>query len=499
MKRFLSIFTVLFLSLSVVSSSGMAAMETSATFTILHFNDFHAQVLPFKKDFNDRETNAGIARLVYEIKKHKKQNTLLMVGGDILQGTPFSTIFKGEESFSMLNHLIDYMVLGNHEFDYGQENLQKLIKMSRFKIFSSNVIYQNGAPYFRETHFIHKMNGIKLGIFGLTTQETYITTHPKNVQGLKFLDEIPTARKMVSQLKQQGAKIIIALNHIGYRNDIALARAVPGIDVIVGGHSHTLLENGVRINQTLITQAYAYGLYLGVIKLVVSLRTGKLLQSHASVVKITPRTPEDSETLKMVKYYNARLDGSLNRVIGETQVFLDGNRETVRVRESNLGNLIADVIKNASRAEIAFMNGGGIRAAIQKGKITVGDVIKVLPFNNTIYTMRITGAALLNVLKKSAGKAHDDGGFLQVSGGLVIKLKNNRLVSVLFNRQPIVPSRYYTVAVSDFLAAGGDGYSEFQNGLNTTPTGITLSDALINFITKTSRVHPVLEGRIVRE
>ena len=454
--------------------------------------------MPFKAKFKDKNASAGIGRLVYFIKKHRKPNSIVMVGGDILQGTIFSTVFKGEAALKIFNNIVDYMVAGNHEFDYGQENLIRLTKLAKFKIFSSNVFKSSGTPFFKQNLFIHKIGGINIGIFGLTTCETPVSTHPRNVSGLKFINETDAARNSIVKLKSMGAKIIIALNHIGFKNDIKLAKAVKGIDLIIGGHSHTKLKKGYKIGKTLIAQAYEYGLYLGIINLVVDKENGKLLSKRAKLIKITDAVPFDREAISKLSYYRQKLKGSLNRIVGTSLITLDGSRETVRCVESNLGNLIADVIKKSASAEIGFINGGGIRASIQKGKISVRDILRVLPFNNTIYSMRLSGADIIKILSKSAGKAKGDGGFLQVSSGIKIVIKNNSLLSLTFLGKQIIKNRYYTVAVSDFMASGGDGYRKFKKAKNIVDTGISLSDALINYISRIKKVRIARQGRIER-
>jgi 2',3'-cyclic-nucleotide 2'-phosphodiesterase (5'-nucleotidase family) len=469
-----------------------------ANISLIHFNDFHSQYLPFKVKFGDKILSAGIGRLIHTIKKFKNTNSLVLIGGDMLQGTVFSTLFKGEAGVKVLNSVADYMVAGNHEFDYGQENIKKLARLAKFKIFSSNIVKSNGVPFFKENFFLRKINGIKIGIFGLTTTETPDTTRRKNVLGLKFLDEILTAKMYTKRLRAMGANVVVALNHIGFEGDIKLAKTVKGIDVIIGGHSHTKLQNGYRVGNTLIGQAYEYGLYLGIINIIVEKTTGQIYSKTAKLIKISKNTLEDTDTLGKINYYRAKFEKRVNQIIGSALVRLEGSREVARYNESNLGNLIADVMKKSAKTQIAFINGGGIRSSIPRGNISVRNVLRVLPFNNTIYSVKLSGKSILKILSKSAGKAKGDGGFLQVSSGLRIIIKNHKLVSATFMGKRISERLYYSVAVSDFLAEGGDGYREFKDRISILPTGITLSDALIGYITKIKNIKAVLHKRIIR-
>ncbi len=495
-SRFGSILTRPFrLALAIVLFA--AATLGASRVTILHFNDFHAQVMPYKVEKNDATPSAGLARLVHLLRSNRTADTLTLFAGDMLLGTEYSTVFKGEAEFSILRGLVDFMTIGNHEFDYGISTLEALRDKNAIPMLLANVSYRDGSrPYTRERFVIRTVNGVKVGLFGLLAENTPDETNPVNVRHLAFASEVATARTMVQELKRQGAQVIVAMTHIGFTKDKALAAAVPGIDVIIGAHSHTMLPVGERIGNTLIAQANWGGSHLGKIVLEYDATSRRLVSSVASLIAATAETPEDPAARAAIDVFKGKLDGKLNEVIGSTGIHLDGERSHVRARETNLGNYIADVLCDAAGAEIALMNGGGIRASIERGQIRIRDVQKVLPFNNTLQTIELPGSALMKILDRAARDAGGGGSFLQVSRDVNLVIRGKRLTQVLYQGRPIQPDRIYKVATIDFLIVGGGGFVEFKEGRNIKAAGGLLSEVVIEAIRKAGTIRPRSEGRI---
>ena len=495
-KKRWAILTILILWLAVAQLGGLAWAD--ARITILHFNDFHGQLLPFEEHRGDEATVGGMARIAALVKEIRGENArqgipcLFLEAGDMLQGTVMSSQFRGEPDFRCLNQMkLDAMVLGNHEFDFGQANLRRLIKLARFPMLAANV---KGLPGIKG--WIVKARGkLRVGIIGLVTKDTPVQTDPRNVAGLEFLDPIETARSLVPKVRQQ-ADLVIALTHLGYEVDRELAEAVPGIDVIIGGHSHTLLEHPVAVGGTLICQAYCQGAYLG--RLDLSVEEGKIADCQGRLIKIDQSIPEDKKIAALVNRWNSQLSESLKQVIGEAQVPLVGDRELVRSQETNLGNLITDVLRSAGKAEVAFINGGTIRASIDAGPITTEELLSALPFRNTLVTMDLTGAQIEEVLNRSASLAPGDGGFLQVSGVSFV-IRGKQAADLRIGGQPLAADRTYRVAITDFLAVGGDGYQTFQQGKNSVDSGNQINDVFIRYLQQEKTVAPQLEGRIKAE
>jgi 2',3'-cyclic-nucleotide 2'-phosphodiesterase (5'-nucleotidase family) len=464
--------------------------------TILHFNDFHAQVMPYKVEKTDSQASAGLARLVTLLKSNRTTNSLTLFAGDMLMGTEYSTVFKGDVEFTVLRGLVDFMTIGNHEFDYGIKVLEGLRDKNSIPMLLANVTYTNGRSFARQKFAMHTIDGVKIGIFGLVAENTPSETNPVNVQSLVFARETTRARSMVQELKRQGAEVIIALTHIGFAQDKALASAVPGIDLIVGAHSHTKLVKGERVGQTLIAQANWGGSHLGRVVLDYDTTARRLRSSEASLIESGPEVAEDVAAKAQIDVYTRQLDGKLNEVIGTTAIHLDGERAHVRSRETNLGNYIADILCQTADAEIALMNGGGIRDSIEKGPIRIRDVRKVLPFNNTLQTIELPGSALLKVLERAARDTAGGGSFLQVSKNVNLVIRDKRLVQALYKGQPIQPERIYKIATIDFLIVGGGGFVEFKEGRNVKLAGGLLSEVLIEAIRKAGTIMPRSESRI---
>lgn len=468
--------------------------------TILYFNDYHGHILPFKAHFNDEHMVGGMARIATIVKQIKEENgenrvpTLFLCAGDVLQGTPMSTVFKGEPDFLCLNEMgLNAMVLGNHEFDYGQENLNELRNTAKFAILGANVLSERGQAPIVRSYYTRNLHGVRIHIMGLVTEETPITTHPKNVEKLVFADPIHTAKEVIAKLDTDD--IIIALTHLGYEEDKKLAKAVGDIDIIIGGHSHTKLERPVKLGNTIICQAYEYGEFVG--RLDLDVEEGRISHVTGSLIPVTEDIEEDETIKEIVDGYAAKLDESLKQVIGTAVVPLNGEREDIRNRETNLGDFIADVMRAAGKSDIAFINGGGIRASIDQGDITVEEVLTVLPYNNYLTTLKLTGSELMTILTRHAGLEPGDGAFLQVSG-LRIEITNNMVTMLSIGGKQLEAEKLYTVATNDFLAAGGDGYETFKNGRNYLDTGLLLSDIVINHIKMSGEINAETDGRIIK-
>lgn len=462
MKKVTSLVLVTLLILSSFSFAFAADVETTKI-TIIHTNDTHARL-------ESTATEIGFAKIATLIKEAKaaNPNTLVLDAGDTLHGMPIVNISKGENAIKVLEAAgYDYMTLGNHDFNYGKERLFELRDMSQVEMLSANILNEKGEYVFTP-YVIKEVGGVKVGIFGLTTPETAYKTSPTNVEGLTFADSIEVSKKMVEELKDK-TDVIIALAHIGLDESSvvtskAIAEAVDGIDVIIDGHSHTLLETGNLVNDTLIAQTGNYDQNLGYVNL--ELQNGEVVNKTAELLKAetAANTLADPDLTKVIDEVKAANQPVFDKVVAKTDIYLDGVRANVRTKETNLGNLSADAVKAASGADIGFVNGGNIRVDIQPGDITFGKVAELFPFGNTIQVKKITGETLLAVLEHSvSGYPAAQGGFLQVSG---LKFEfdpaqpvGSRVIEVIVGDKPLDKSAEYTVAINDFLGIGGDGYT----------------------------------------
>jgi len=462
------IFSLVLICLLILSSFSSAfAADKTTTITIIHTNDTHARLI-------STDTNIGFAKIATLVKEAKaaNPNTLVLDAGDTLHGMPIVNISKGENAIKVLEAVgYDYMTLGNHDFNYGQERLLELRDMTSVGMISANILDKNGKKLFTP-YVIKEINGVKVGIFGLSTPETAYKTSPANVTGLTFENPIETAEKIVNEIKDK-TDIIIGLVHLGLDGGSEftserLANEVDGIDVIIDGHSHTLLEKGLLVNGTLIAQTFEHDKNVG--KVTIEVSNGNVLSKTAELINAsaTAQVAQDPELIKIIDKINAENEPVFAQVVAKSDIYLDGVRTNVRTKETNLGNLSADAVRKAAGADIGFVNGGNIRTDIQPGDITFGKLAELFPFGNTVQVKKITGEDLVKVLEISV-QAYPEaqGGFMQVSGLTFefdpSKVAGSRVVGVKVGESQLDLTEEYTVAINDFLGIGGDGYDLFKN------------------------------------
>jgi len=472
---------------------------------IIHTNDFHGNLLPQKAKRVSKTSKVGgsayIATLIEKIRKENKGKCLLLDAGDIAQGTPVSNYFKGKPVVEVMNYLnYDAMTIGNHEFDWRQPALKEMIKLAKFPVVCANVVYEKDPArtiFDVKPYIIKRVNGINVGILGLTTPRTPIITKAVNVKGLKFLDPAKTAIKYIPKMKKDGADIIIALTHLGFQDDIKLAKDVKGIDIIVGGHSHTKLINPKKVGNTIIVQASKYGRYVGKLELEVCSK-GKKIESYTEKNELIPvinseLTP-DKQVVKIIMKYEDKIAPIMKKVVGKTEVDLVRSKGKGNA-DCNLGDLITDGIRAKTGADVALYNSGGIRAEIYAGDIKAEDVFKVLPFENWLVTARMKGEDIVKLLEHGASGKY---GSAQVSGVTFSidysKPKMSRLSDVMIGGKPLKKDKYYIISTIDFVFGGGDGY-DFKNARDIK-YGDHIRDVITEYIKKNSPLKIKADGRI---
>jgi len=498
MKKVLSLVLVVLLILSSFSFVFAEDAET-VKITVIHTNDTHSRLI-------GTNTEIGFAKIATLIKEAKEANpnTLVLDAGDTLHGMPIVNISKGENAIKVLEAAgYDYMTLGNHDFNYGKERLFELRDMSQVGMLSANIVDENGE-YIFTPYVIEEVGDVKVGIYGLSTPDTVILTNPNNVVGLVFKDPIEVSKEMVEELEDK-TDVIIALAHLGLDESStltskALAQEVEGIDLIIDGHSHSMLEAGQLENNTLIVQTKNYGQNLGYVDIEilegeVTGITARLLAA-ADTADVVP-DPDLQKTIEDIEAANAEV---FNEVIATTDVYLDGVRENVRTKETNLGNLSADAARAATGADIAFVNGGGIREDIPVGDITKGKIAAIFPFGNTIEVKKITGADLKAMLEWSVSDyPAAKGAFLQVSGLEFsfdpAKEAGSKVVEILVGGEAFDEAKEYTVAINDFMSTGGDGYSMLADYDVLAIYG-TYEEIIIDYLATNGTAGSEVSGRI---
>lgn len=509
-KRILSLLLITVLVLSNISmvfandATIISAQADAKKITIIHTNDTHARV-------KDSDGGFGFAKIATIVKQAKENNpnTLVFDAGDTLHGMPIINISQGANAVKILNAVgYDFMTPGNHDYNYGQKRLMELSEMAEFEMLSANILDSEGEYVFKP-YEIKEIDGVKIGIFGLTTPETAYKTSPTNVEGLKFADAIEISKKMVEELKDK-ADIIIALAHIGLDESSvitskAIAENVEGIDIIIDGHSHTTLQNGLLVNDTLIAQTGDHGKNLGFVEIEVV--DGQIVKKEARLMASADNADinADEEVADLIAGIDEENKPLLSKVVAKTDIYLDGVRENVRTKETNLGNLSADAVRSASGADVGFVNGGNIRIELNPGDITFDDVSKLFPFGNTITVIEMTGAEIIEALENSvAGYPAAQGGFLQVSG-INFKFSKDREVGSRVYETKIGDqlidtaeelAKKYTVAINDFLADGGDGYNVMKGKTVVGEIG-TYEEVFAAYLNSNGTKGCEVSGRIV--
>ncbi|MDA5095670.1 bifunctional metallophosphatase/5'-nucleotidase [Aliiroseovarius sp. KMU-50] len=518
MKQFLT--TVGALALS----AGTAAADYSLT--ILHTNDFHARFEPISKydsgcsaeDNTEGKCFGGSARLVSALAdaRARSNNSILVDGGDQFQGTLFYTYYKGKLAAEMMNKMgYDGMTVGNHEFDDGPEVLRGFMDAVDFPVLMSNADV-SGEPLLHDKlakSVVIERGGEKIGMIGLTPQDTDELASPG--PNVIFTDPVQAVQGEVDKLTEMGVNKIIVLSHSGYGVDQKVAAGTTGVDVIVGGHSNTLLSNTneraegpypTMVGNTAIVSAYAYGKFLGELNVTFD-DAGNITEAKGEPIIMDAAVAEDDVTKARIAEAAAPLEEIRNRVVANTAEAIDGERGSCRAVECAMGNIIADAMLDRVKdqgIQIAIQNGGGIRASIDAGDVTMGEVLTVLPFQNTLSTFQVDGATIVAALENGVSQHEEGAGrFPQVAGMSyafdVSKPAGERISDVMVGGEPIDPAKVYGVVSNNYVRNGGDGYKMFRGAMNAYDFGPDLADVTAEYMAKMGPVKPMLDGRITKK
>ncbi len=515
MKRFLSA------TAALAVTTGMAAAEYNLT--ILHTNDFHARFEPISRfdsgcsgeDDAEGKCFGGSARLVTAIAdaKARSDNAILVDGGDQFQGTLFYTYYKGALAAEMMNKMgYDAMTVGNHEFDDGPEVLRGFIDAVDFPVLMSNADVTR-EPLLAETlpkSVVIERGGERLGLIGLTPQDTDELASPGD--NITFSDPVAAVQEQVDLLTADGVNKIIVLSHSGYGVDQRVAAETTGVDVIVGGHSNSLLSNTnedavgpypTMVGDTAIVQAYAYGKFLGELNVTFD-DAGAVISAVGEPLIMDATVTADEATVARIVEAALPLDEIRNAVVADAAEAIVGERDACRARECEMGNLIADAMLARVQdqgIEIALQNGGGIRASIDAGEVTKGEVLTVLPFQNTLSTFKVTGATIVAALENAVSQHEEGAGrFLQVAGISyafdVSQPAGSRISDVMVGGAPIDLEKLYGVVSNDYVRNGGDGFDMFKTAQEAYDFGPDLADVTAEYMAANAPYTPYLDGRI---
>ena len=507
MKKILSLLLAVVMVFGLMTAAFAADADLAGKTVVLHTNDVHGQV--------DLYAKVAALKKDYEA---KGADVILVDAGDYAQGTPYVSDSQGKTAIELMNAAgYDVVTLGNHEFDYGYANLQRIMKDAKFKVVC-NIKY-NGKLAFDASYVVETKGGLKVGFLGLTTPETSTKAHPAKIKGVTFMAQnalYSFATQEAANLKADGSDVVIALTHLGVDPESKPNRSTDlyanakGIDFIIDGHSHTKMtegENGEPIQSTETKLKY-----VGVV--VIDNATKKIESNE--LIQLDGYANEDADTKAAADAIITDVDARLGAVFAKSEVELNGKRDPgVRTQETNLGDLITDALMWYATKDgkldvpadhiVAVTNGGGIRASIKAGDITMKDINTVLPFGNTVAVVYISGEKLLESLEAATQSAPTAlGGFPQIAGinlslctGAAYDKQDetypggstyygpksiNRVTINSINGKPFRAKDTYAVVTNDFMAAGGDVYYAFASSPKIVDTGTPMDEALVEFI-----------------
>ncbi|CAN7145028.1 5'-nucleotidase C-terminal domain-containing protein [Rhizobium sp. LjRoot254] len=528
-----------FIRLAMLGASAFA-LSAGAAFAdyelnILHINDFHSRIESINKfdstcsaeDEGKGECFGGAARLLTAINETRAalagKNVLLLNAGDNFQGSLFYTMYKGTVEAEMLNAMkFDAMTVGNHEFDDSEDALAPFLDKVQFPVVTANVVagFSSKIKDKIKPSIVLDVGGQKIGIVGAVTNDTpEIATPGPNI--MIGIDE-QAIKDEVAKLKAEGVNKIIALTHVGYPRDLAVIAKIPDVDVVVGGHTHTLLSNtdkdaagpyptmvdnpgGYKVP---VVQAGQYSKYLGDLNVVFD-DAGVPKSAKGDPILVDAKFKPDAATVTRIAELAKPIEELKNKVIGESAEAIDGDRKNCRAKECAMGNLVAEAMLDRVKDQgvtIAIQNGGGVRASIDAGPVTMGEVLTVLPFQNSVATFQITGADLTAGLENGLSQLEEGAGrFAQVAGMKYSfdpkKPVGSRVISVEVmeggKMVALDPAKTYSVVTNNYVRGGGDGYKIFaEKAKNAYDFGPSLEDVTAAYIGKHSPYKPFTDGRI---
>lgn len=483
---------------------------------LLHFNDTHGHI---ESSRVNRVPVGGFARLATLIQRERKEspNTILLHAGDVFQGTLYFNVYEGLADLAFMNWIkVDAMALGNHEFDKGPAPLATFLQRASFPGLAANLDV-SAEPSLRslvKPSTIIRVGSERVGVVGAITEDLPDIASPG--PNVKLIPLVASIQKEVDGLTRQGVNKIILLSHCGFSVDQGLAKQLRGVDVIVGGHSHTLLGkveipgfDGSRgsyptrvkgiDSEVLVVQAWEWGKVLGRLNITFD-RAGRIKSDSGGPILVDEKTPEDPFVAGMVAAFRKPIEALMTQPVGELATSLN-QRWTAESGEGLMGSVIADAQLAATQklgAVAAFMNAGGVRAPLEKGKITYGQLVEVQPFGNTLVVLELTGTELRAAIEHGVS----EGGMLLPSKGTSYRYdpnapKGSRVKEVVVAGKPLEPAAKYMVTFNSFLAAGGDAHAVLKEAAGKRiDTGLLDLDALIDYFKANNPVSMQREGRI---
>ena len=497
------------------------AQDDGFTLTIMHTNDVHATYDP------DQDDRGGVTRQATVVKGIRAEvaHSLLVDCGDRFTGSMFHSFYQGWDSAQVMNQLgYDAMVLGSYEFTHGPELLSDFIDLLEFPVVLANADFSASDLLAGKTsaYATFEFDDEIIGVIGITQGDARIRPIPE----IEFdTDYTAVVQSALDELTAQGVTKMIVLSHLGYFTDLDMATQLEGVDLIVGGDSNTLLSNSLEDAEgpypavmnsalgepVLVVQAGQRGRVLGRLDMEFDAE-GVLTGWEGDAIPLNGAIEDDPAMVKLIERLRQPLPDFLDQVMGSSEVQLEGREEVCRYEECNMGNLVTDAMRAATGAQIAFQNGGGIRASIEPGEITVGDVLNVVPFNNTFVIFELSGADVIAALENGVSRVEateGTGRFLQVAGlrftwdgsqAVGRRVVNVEVLNEAGDYDILDPDDIYTIVTNDYLFAGGDDYTMFaDDSTDSFDFGRTLDEIVRTYVDQNSPITLAeTEGRIKR-
>lgn len=482
---------------------------------ILHTNDMHGRAVGDNGPGGDglplTKGSIGYSRyktLIETLRAANEERVLVLDAGDTTHGTNFASLSKGQSIIRLMNDLgVAAMALGNHEFNYGRKGIEDLANEADFPFLAANIVRTEDGECPFDEQLILEVDGFRIGVFGVSTPETKVKASPRHTEGLDFEDPAVTAAAQVAALEEE-TDAIIMLAHLGMDAESEYTSThvvdqVDGIDVIIDGHSHHSLPEGELHGETLICQSGNYLENIGLVTL--TFTDGELTETTARLISFLEAqqyAPDEDidASIAAIEEENQRITSV---EVGEVATRLDGEREDVRTRETNLGNLITDAMLAATGADVVITNGGGIRASIEAGTITMGDLLTVLPFGNMVTVIEVTGADIRAALEFGTDSYPETAGKFPHVAGMSYELHRAddgyTVENIKVGDADLDDAASYRLATNDFMAEGGDGYEMFAQKPLLLLEGLMvdiLRDYVVAQIAADGALDVTVDGRI---
>jgi len=508
------------------------AAQADYTLHVIHINDLHSRIEPISRfdstcgaeDNAEGKCFGGVARVATKIAELREklagENVIVLDAGDQYQGSLMYTTYKGDVEIEFAEQIgFDAMAVGNHEFDDGDEGLAKLADGVSFPVISGNIdVSQSNILAGKiDNHTVLEVGGEKIGIISALATDTVETSSPS--ASVIFSDEIESLQGDVDALTGEGVTKIIALTHVGLPKDMEIAGAVTGLDAVVGGHSHTLLSNTEEgampypqmVDGVPVVQAYAYSKYVGHLTLTFD-DAGNVTAASGDTILLDASVAEDEAVKARVAELAGPIEEMKTRVVADAAAAIEGSRDICRVEECAMGNLVADAMLDRVKDQgvsIAIQNAGGVRASIDAGEVTMGEVLTVLPFQNTLSTFEVSGQTIIDALENGVSQVEEVKGRFPAVAGMKftwdasVAPGEGRITEVMVAEGdsfvPIDPAKTYGVVSNNYVRGGGDGYAMFVDAANAYDFGPDLADVMAEYMAAQGAYSPVVEGRITRK